>query len=530
MPVTVADILALPVMELARVAAGARGLHNSVRWVHVADVRDIARLLQGGELLLTTGLPVAGPPEEQRAFIYELSAVGAAGLVLELIRQFRTVPSAMIAAADEVGLPVIAFPQEVPFVKVTEAAHTLIINRQYAQIREAEAVAVTLNGIALRQEGVRAILRALSRELQNPVLYLPLDPGHPAVMHPSDLMGRRQLETLRSVAPSGMTAVPCSIDGRAVPTLVVPVFLGQEHAGNLFVPQLQRRLTELDSLVLDRAATTIAFEVLRQHSMRQQWQMSTGELLEDILVGSFRNQRELQFRARELGIDLEDSWFMVITAEVTAPAERSRVEEKVRAATVQLGATCLQAARGDRVRVLAAAGDIQALRERSHRLLSVIDRPAGAGRPFRDLAEAPRALEQAEYTLALRLRHPGAGFGPLFDSTGTYRLLLAGASGDEMAKFVEDELGPLMHSGRPVDSELVQTLRLILDMGLNIAGAARRLHLTRQALYYRKVRLEALLGCSLSDPEKRLSLSLALRALELLHLKVGARAGAGGLE
>lgn len=141
------------------------------------------------------------------------------------------------------------------------------------------------------------------------------------------------------------------------------------------------------------------------------------------------------------------------------------------------------------------------------------------GRPFSHLAEAPRALEQAEYTLALKLRHPEAGFGPLFDSTGTYRLLLAGARKDEMARFAQEELGPLLSPTRQDDAELVYTLRLLLDMGLNIAEAARRLHLTRQALYDRKLRIEDLLGCSLADPEKRLSLSLALRAPELLELQ-----------
>lgn len=518
MSVTVREILELPVMQHARVMAGRQGLDNPVRWVHVADVRDIARLLQGGELLLTTGVPVAGPEQELAAFISELKAVGAAGLILELVRQFRTVPPAMIAAADAQGLPVIAMEQEVPFVKVTEAAHTLIVNRQYAQIREAEAVTTALNGIALRQEGVLAILRALSRALDSPVIYTPVDPAQPALMHPPDLASERQLETIRGLRPTGQAELAWDLGSRTVATWAVPVMLGKDHTGNLFLPQLYRRLNSLDMLVLDRAATTIAFEVLRQQSMRQQWQLSTGLLLEDILAGSFRNRRELEFRGRELGIDLEDRWFSVVSVQVTAPSERASTEQLVRAAVAGLGVPCLQAARGDRIRLLLTSRDPGILRERTLRLVTAVGRPAGAGRPFSDLAEAPRALEQAEHTLELRLRHPDAGFGPLFDSTGTYRLLLAGARKDEMARFAQEELGPLLHTSRADDAELVRTLRLLLDTGLNIAEAARRLHLTRQALYYRKLRIEDLLGCSLADSEKRLSLSLALRALELLKL------------
>lgn len=515
-PVTVAEILALPILAEARVVAGRQGLGNNVRWVHVADVRDIARLLQGGELLLTTGLPLADSPGDGAAFIHELRAVGAAGLILELIRQFRAVPPEMAAAADAAGLPVITLSREVPFVQVTEAAHTLIVNRQYAQIREAEAVATTLNGIALRQEGVTAILRALARELENPVLFLPADPGQPALMHPPQLVSQRQLEALRSRLCAGWVEAEWSPGGRSVRTLVAPVRVGPEAAGHLLVPEFQRRLNDLDTLVVDRAATTVAFELLRQRSMRQQWQMSTGELLEDILAGSFRDPRELEFRARELGVELAERKFLVVTFHAPDQGARNQLEQRLRTLTAHLGVPCLQAARGDRVRVLVVFRDAQALPEQLRTLLAAIDRPAGVGRPFQDLTAARQALEQAECTLTLRLRHPGAGFGPFFDSTGIYRLLLAGVRSDEMARFVADELGPLLPPVRSEDAELLPTLRLLLDGGLNMAQAARELHLTRPAVYYRKQRIEALLGCRLEDPEKRISLGLALRALELL--------------
>ena len=39
-----------------RLVAGEDGLDRPVRWVHVAEVPDIATLLRGGELVLTTGI------------------------------------------------------------------------------------------------------------------------------------------------------------------------------------------------------------------------------------------------------------------------------------------------------------------------------------------------------------------------------------------------------------------------------------------------------------------------------------------
>src|SRR6266536_223897 len=49
------DIVDTPGLGVV-LAAGADGLQNRVRWVHVSELRDPTPWLEGGELLLTTGL------------------------------------------------------------------------------------------------------------------------------------------------------------------------------------------------------------------------------------------------------------------------------------------------------------------------------------------------------------------------------------------------------------------------------------------------------------------------------------------
>ena len=60
---TIGDLLGLDVIRRGspRVVAGSGGLDARVRWVHVLELADVAHLLQGGELVLTTG--VALPAE-----------------------------------------------------------------------------------------------------------------------------------------------------------------------------------------------------------------------------------------------------------------------------------------------------------------------------------------------------------------------------------------------------------------------------------------------------------------------------------
>lgn len=140
---SVREVLALDSMRYGnpRVVAGADALDRPVRWVHAAEVPDIATLLRGGELVLTTGIGLPGDDEGLRSFIAALAEVGAVGLVVELGRRYsESVPKVMIAAANKRNLPLIELRKTTPFVRITEAVHALIVDAQVAELRATEEI------------------------------------------------------------------------------------------------------------------------------------------------------------------------------------------------------------------------------------------------------------------------------------------------------------------------------------------------------------------------------------------------------
>src|SRR5687767_11299932 len=122
------------------VLSGADRLDAPVRWVHVGEVRDIAGLLHGGELILSTGLAMSGPIPDAVRYVEELARAGAAGLVVELGDAFPTVPDEVVAAAQAAGLPVVALHRRVRFVEVTEEVHRGIVAEQLAHVEFAREV------------------------------------------------------------------------------------------------------------------------------------------------------------------------------------------------------------------------------------------------------------------------------------------------------------------------------------------------------------------------------------------------------
>jgi hypothetical protein len=128
--ITLREVLELDAVRrgLPLVVAGADRLDVAVRWVHAVEVADdVARLLRGGELILSTGIALPESSSELACYVGELATAGVAGLAIELGRRYASsLPAALVAAASSSGVVLIEFRREVPFVEITEAVHTRI--------------------------------------------------------------------------------------------------------------------------------------------------------------------------------------------------------------------------------------------------------------------------------------------------------------------------------------------------------------------------------------------------------------------
>ena len=134
---TIAEVLRLPVIAagMPRVMAGEDRLNRAVRWVHVTELLDPASFLEGGELVLTTGMPQPNDPTRLRGYADQLADVGAAGLVVELGRRYRQVPADLVAACRARDLPLIVLSQGIRFIEVTQTVHALILDAQGELLR-----------------------------------------------------------------------------------------------------------------------------------------------------------------------------------------------------------------------------------------------------------------------------------------------------------------------------------------------------------------------------------------------------------
>jgi purine catabolism regulator len=163
--------------------------------------------------------------------------------------------------------------------------------------------------------------------------------------------------------------------------------------------------------------------------------------------------------------------------------------------------------RGDRGPIADGAAEIVRAAARRRANTEVVVAVGAAG----DWAALGDGLRDAAEASAVAARLPAR---PWHDATAmpVERLLWRLRDQDDVRRYVDRMLGPVLEHDAQRRHPLMPTLEALCAAGGRRAETARALHLNRQAVYDRIARLERILGADLADPETLLGLQLAIHA------------------
>jgi purine catabolism regulator len=549
---TLREVLALdPVRRGSpRVVAGAAGLDRPVRWVHSAEVPDIAHLLRGGELVLTTGIGLPADDEGLRRFVRDLAEVGACGLVLELGRRYASaVPKAMVTAAERAGLPLVELHRATPFVPVTEAVHGLIIDAQLAELRATEEIHQRFTDLSVEGAEPAEVVAQAAELAGAPVVLENLARqvlAYAAAGERAELLLDGWESYSRRIQPPGRTGY----DPDAGWLATVVGARGQDW-GRLLLrwpgPGADARATDGGAgdgagpptrltILLERAASALALgRLIRRDAEHLDRQIHRTLLT--ALLDHTRPVDEVALRARALGVPLERRHLVgVVVRHRTDPPEApTSAQARLRDLAEAVG----QAVRDARLTGLAsvlddhAVGALLAFKNPEEaepalvrfattvRALTRADLVVAAGSGVESPREARRSLleaRQVAHTARRDRRLSGAGMVYRLPDVGLAGLLHLLRDEPRLQTFVERELGGLLaHDAQHPREQLLGTLRTYLECGRNKSAAAEAAHLSRPAFYERLARISRIVGADLDSVDVCLSLHVALLALDAVR-------------
>ncbi|MHB9858718.1 PucR family transcriptional regulator [Streptomyces sp. YIM S03343] len=530
MPPTLASLVHHSALKLT-VRAGEDRLDVPVRWAHASELADPVPYMEGGELLLITALKLdAENPEAMRRYVKRLVDAGVVGLAFGVGVNYDEVPVALVAAAEQEGLPLLEVPRRTPFLAISKAVSAAIAADQYRAVTAGFAAQRELTRQALIA-GPEGLLAALAAQVDGwAALY---DATGAVVATAPEWAGRRaarltgEVERLRE-RPAPASAVvggPDHEDRVELHTLGT----GRRPRAALAVGTAAA-LGTADRYAVHSAIALLTLTTERSRSLHAAEQRLGAAVLRMLLAGEPDHARAV---AGDLYGGLLDAPFRLIIAEQTAKS-RGSVEtapepadplgvlaEILEAAAARSGEAVLIVPEGERLVVLASDGGASAAACSDHASALEAARTAepddltgeesdlvvGLSAPAGPIAAAA-AYKQAEQALSVARRRGRVCVEHEQLAAGSVLPLLAD---DAVRAFADGLLRPLYEHDATGRGDLVASLRAWLSRHGQWDAAAADLGVHRHTLRYRMRRVEEILGRSLDDPDARMELWLALK-------------------
>ncbi|MEU0884289.1 PucR family transcriptional regulator [Lentzea sp. NPDC005914] len=250
MPITLQELarqLRLPVL--------AGDVSKPVGWVHGTELADPAPFLEGGELLLTTGLrPLSDD------YVERLVRAGVVGLGFGTGLGHDVVPDALVRAAGEAGLGLVEVPREVPFIAISKAVSKAVAADEYAALTRTSEAQRALTRAAVRA-GVAGVVRRLGQWIDGWVVLLDAT-GQPVHAHNPRLVPDLAAELARLKTAGGLASASFEVSS----THVFLQVLGSRARGVLAVGA-QDPLDAADLSIVNTAASLLALALVQNDSV-----------------------------------------------------------------------------------------------------------------------------------------------------------------------------------------------------------------------------------------------------------------------
>ena len=479
MLITLSEIMADPLMRSAkprRLAAGTVEGEVYVRWVHTSELVQLAGLIHGAELLLTTGESVLKLPfEQQWEYLETLSECHVAALVIETVGPRRQLPPEFVAAAAELELPLYQLQETVPFVALAEKINTRIVSEQASALQQADAISQQLaQHLAVAGPALVPLLEMIDNQLQL---------GAEIVNPGGEVIAASQRAVVQRLQENG----PAQFD------VTVDLYIGGDTAARLVLhAQAQHHRQRLE-LMAERLGSivTLAFS---QHYRPSAQQAASSALLQSIVNAGGGNY--VVHRAAEAQIAAGVPLCMLVLQGVDVSRGRAELERHLRAG----GQRVFTYVQGHRLYALCILDPVAPRRSRAELVQRL--RAALRGEQLEccvgpialDVSRARWSLTQAE---AIESWGAASGAeGPVRDALdyALQRLVAQLDEPEKLREFIAEQIGELLDADGDKDGQLLRTLEAWLASGCHATETAARLYVERQTLHKRLAKIFALIG------------------------------------
>lgn len=549
------DAMKISPFSKAVLVAGHTGLTRTVVSANIQEVPTVDRWLKGGEILFTAGYAFQSA-EKGCEMMERLNQVGIAALAIKPGQYLPQIPNEMIECSNRLGLPLFELPADLPYMDCIIAIFERITQEQLSVLRRVERMHTMLTQTILNKEGLDGICDILYQVTSCSVFIT--GPTGELFAHKTTASSPEELDSILSSMrhtfeeyfsrPEAKRLVGNQSNTVFLPLglqlLVVPITVQDKRIAYLVLDMEQSEMLDLDMIAFAQAGSMVAVEFLNEQALLQREQKIREQLLEDLLMKRYSDEKMVIKRGRYLGFDMTgpyciftidaESFEETLKNEMASYNEekvqqiKTQITQKIRTGMGAYHRPCLvldssvgavgmisvrkEADVQDCAKILA---DIMA---ELHKLNTTLSFSAGIGRIKQGIQQVEQCRQEA--LLAMRAgRHiPGRPRTRVysFQELGCLCFLSELDGSQAMRDFYEEHMLALLEYDKTHNAELIKTLDAYFTCGCNLRKTAENLFVHKNSVLYRLGKVEALLGMKLAHASTAFDLQLCLKLRNLM--------------
>ncbi|MEG2017266.1 MAG: PucR family transcriptional regulator ligand-binding domain-containing protein [Clostridium sp.] len=535
MALTIKDALNFGGLKKCRLIAGKKGLSNIILHANSMEIPDIEPWLTKGELLITTGYALKSSSLNLIDLIKIIHRTEAAGIAIKtrFIGPFST---EAIKIANDLGVPLIEMPDNLPFVEVLTPLIKTIIDEHHSRLEFSQTIHNKFIDLELSGGGFNAISSVMCTLLKVPNAILNANFEIEAMEYPK-INYTNDLESFCSNLSNSHTL----LDFKEKPIIfyedtgtnttyrIRKMSNQNEIYGYLILQEDPSSKNEMADIIIDHATTAIALEFSKQYALNEQLKLIGNHFFLDIITGNIKSEEEAKLRAFNLKwpspplrlvifdvnrfdkiIKNRDEYYIqnikefilnTIELKFKKVTETFTVIPKSDSFTCLIPSTCVEDT---------LINCIYEIQDKLNLNLSITF-TVGISSIFYSYTTLIEANKEAREAIKISKLTVGNSRPIFIENNRLEQALLQVSDNEYIQNYIKNTIEVLEKHDKENDSELLETLnQLILCMGVK-TKAAQNLFLHRNTLMYRLKKIEHLTGYNLSDKNDLLSLAIAMK-------------------
>lgn len=510
MAITVHDILKLEGFRHAVVVAGEEGLDNEVKKATLMEVPDIFPFLERKTLILTTLYPIYNDEEALNTLVPRSFQSDAAGLCIKIGRYVDAIPPIMIEQANELSFPLIELHGNDNLSTLALNILSISLDEHISQITFLNSVHYHLMQLFLKGHDTESLVHEFSCLVQAPILLLD---SHYQILSASPPIEKSQIQIYTKVQNSHPSLHSITVEEKQYlpPDLL---FHPIEAEGRIFGYLILLKADNDNGILMtavEEASLLFATAFYKDYAVAEKERNFQDAFVRDLLQGSVTSQMESIQKARIYGWEMAFPQVILVVKIYSSDIEKMKtayeelmadktiqhiISKKLYSSPKKIMLTYLDDSLVAFVNVAFQEDIKEKLKEIGQLIQEKLIGPFTAGigisNPILDARSFPSAYEEAQDSLRIGRRLQKGSFVSHIEDNLIYSILKEVENEVILEKFVYSVLGNIIQYDQEHNSQLLDTLYVLIQTAFNFKDTASKLYIHYNTLRYRINRLKEL--------------------------------------